>query len=58
MKNNLIKKSIYNNNDYWSKNPTFIFSDLYCCGHKSNEHSSEDDKCSKQVFCRCQGFLP
>ena len=61
MKNNLIKKSITNNNNsnnnYWPENPSFIFSDLCYCGHKSNEHSPEDSKCSKYEFCKCMGFL-
>ena len=58
MKTKILKTISNNNSNYWQENPSFIFSDLCYCGHKSNEHYYEDNKCSKQEFCRCGGFLP
>jgi hypothetical protein len=60
MKTKILKSNSNNSNykNYWPKNPSFIFSEICYCGHKSNEHSLEGSKCSKQKICRCRGFLP
>ncbi len=42
----------------WPENPTFIRSDLCHCGHKSRDHTLENNLCSKQEDCNCLGFFP
>jgi hypothetical protein len=54
--NNLIDKAIPKN--YYAENPSFIFSDIYYCGHKISDHSLNNNQCIKKEFYNYLGFSP
>ena len=42
----------------WEDKMSFVFSDICYCGHKSKEHTLENNQCSQKESCNCEGFFP